>query len=533
MLTKRISIVMTIGVLGGGLLAGCSSSSPKSSNGTQPQQSQPAQNAQTSESNLPDIEVWWTNSLGYKGIDKGSPLYDFYKKQLGVGITQPYTEWNGGTNYLNQLNLRIAAGNIPNVFMPWNGDEIDLAKNGAITDLTDLLPKYAPNMWKLIPQDVWNVVKANDPTGQGHIYWVPSFNDFEKESGLIRKDWLDKLGLQMPKTQADFVNVLEAFRDKDPNGNGKADEIPTSGRQNGTWMDWLFNMYGVAAIEGKPDWDMYNGQLTYSAVTQNAKDALAFAAQLYKNKLLDPETFLNDKAAWEGKIDSSRVGVYFHWGLSADRHLTLIQKNSGVKADISVLPVIQAPGYEGKGYVTTKKVGNPAFVVSTRQDQAHLQASLKFLNELADQSKWDDLYNGVEGMHYQLVNGQKQLLPVDPSKQQNRYIPSNYWNILDFNVKILKTVESDESKWAIEQDIRDIKDIQQYVKDIAGDGMPASVYDNYPDIKNGKLWAEYATKIIIGEYPISKFDEFVQKWNASGGQEVTKNARDWYAKVKK
>jgi putative aldouronate transport system substrate-binding protein len=135
-------------------------------------------------------------------------------------------------------------------------------------------------------------------------------------------------------------------------------------------------------------------------------------------------------------------------------------------------------------------------------------------------------------MDYEVKNGAKQYLPYDQSKQQLALVPSKYWGTLDFNIKLAQESETPDTKWAIEQDIRDMKDLQPYARDIASDGMPDSVYDNYPDIKNNKLWQEYATKIIIGEYPISKFDEFVQKWNASGGAEVTKAARAWYDKVK-
>lgn len=68
---------------------------------------------------------------------------------------------------------------------------------------------------------------------------------------------------------------------------------------------------------------------------------------------------------------------------------------------------------------------------------------------------------------------------------------------------------------------------------MAGDGIPSSIYADYPDINNRTLFVEYATKIITGEYSIDKFDEFVEKWYATGGEEVTKLAREWYASVAK
>jgi putative aldouronate transport system substrate-binding protein len=479
----------------------------------------------------PDIEVWRGNPNGEKGVSKNSPLYNFYKEKLGVGVVSPYVEWNGGVAYLDKLNMQIAAGTMPNMFLPWNGNESDLVINGAITDLTDLLPRHAPNLWNMIPQSVWSAVRASDPTGKGRIYWVPEVYLYEKEGGLIRTDWLNKLGLQMPRTQQEYLAVLRAFRDRDPNGNGRADEIPTGGRQGARWMDHLFNMYGVAMYEGYPDWDIYNGQLTYSAVTQNAKDALAFIRQLYAEKLIDPETLLNDKPGWEGKVFANLVGNYFHWTPTSYEFLLNIYKNSGVKAAFDVLPVIQAPGYEGKGFVTWKPIGKPTFVVSAKQDEAHLMACLKLLNGLADQSLWNDLQYGVEGMHHSVVNGKKTIIP--PSSSSEVIInPSYLWGSLDFMVQTNEDSKTPDTEWMYSQSIKQVKELQQYIHAIAGDGLPASIYSDYPDIRSCTLWQEYASKIIIGTLPVSAFDEFVERWNRSGGAEVTKRAREWYAKAK-
>lgn len=78
-----------------------------------------------------------------------------------------------------------------------------------------------------------------------------------------------------------------------------------------------------------------------------------------------------------------------------------------------------------------------------------------------------------------------------------------------------------------------MKEAQKYGKVVAGDGMPTSIYDGYADILNKTLYVEYASKIIVGEYDIDKFDEFVERWYASGGEEVTQAARAWYASEQK
>lgn len=112
-------------------VVGCGSADSKSTEATE----------QTAEASTDeDIEIWSTNN-GYLPVEAGSELYNFYKDIIGVGIVQPYVEWNGGETYLEQLNLRIAAGDMPDMFTPWNGVETELIANGALLDLTDLLLK--------------------------------------------------------------------------------------------------------------------------------------------------------------------------------------------------------------------------------------------------------------------------------------------------------------------------------------------------------------------------------------------------------
>ena len=97
--------------------------------------------------------------------------------------------------------------------------------------------------------------------------------------------------------------------------------------------------------------------------------------------------------------------------------------------------------------------------------------------------------------------------------------------------KMLEEVKSEDNAWAVDNSIRNVQDIQQYGRVIAGNNIPSTIYTDYEDISARTLWVEYASKIITGEWPIEKFDEFVEKWYATGGDVVTERAREWYAKI--
>ena len=137
-------------------------------------------------------------------------------------------------------------------------------------------------------------------------------------------------------------------------------------------------------------------------------------------------------------------------------------------------------------------------------------------------------------MHWDIEDGVPEKLPDDRSIMQN-IILTPYYNFddLEFTLNTYNELNNvPENKWAMDQGIRNLEEQQKFVRPIAGDGLPAGIYGEHDDIKNRTLYVEYATKIIIGDFPIEKFDEFVDKWYSTGGEDVTAAAREWYAKTR-
>lgn len=532
MRAKKVLSVLLTGAILAGVLSGCGNSNAggqsQADDASAQTQEIAGESTSSAEDGVVDLEVWTTNT-GFLPVEKDSVTYNFYKDLLGVGIVQPYVEWNGGQTYSEQLNLKIVAGEMPDIVQFVNGMETGLAKEGALLDLTDLLPEYAPHLWETVPEETWDVMRSYDPTGEGRIYMTPNMIDYTRHGAMIRQDWLDKLGLEMPATQEEFVEVLRAFKTQDPNGNGQADEIPTGGRAEARWMDYLFSMYGIAMWEGYPQWDIYDGELTYSAVTPNMRDALEFISSLYQEGLLDAETLMNDKAGWDGKVNSDQVGVFFQWAEQSYMYASNIYNATGTKADWSILPVISADGYEG--YYTKKPTMGAQYGVKNMDDAERIEAAMKVLDAYGNKELRDTLDLGPEGMtSTRGEDGTLKKLPDDKTTQENMVVkPSDCMANVDSVIHLLELTGTEEDKWAVDKAIQNVRDVQQYGRLIAGDGIPSSIYDGYDDIENRTLYVEYASKIIAGEWPIEKFDEFVEKWYASGGEEVTKAARDWYA----
>jgi putative aldouronate transport system substrate-binding protein len=472
------------------------------------------------------LEMWGSHSQ-FGPFRADHPLNLITVPEIGVGIKAPLIPWNGGVDYLERLNLAIVSNEMPDAFQPWGGNEYELAREGAIMALDDLLPLYAPSLWNSISEDTWNIVRANSPDGK--IYFIPTiWKDFSL-AAFIRTDWLERVGLAMPKTIQEYETVLRAFRDKDANGNGDpSDEIPTSGRQDARWMDHLFAPFGVAMYEGNPEWDIYNGELTYAGVTPNMRAALEWVRKLYAERLLDQETLLNTTAMWDGKIRDNRVGSWYHGAQWVSSRLIAISRIDP-KVQIAQLPVLKAPGFQG--FYTGREYRNPGIVFSSA-NKSRVIAGLRYLEFYANPETRSKYPGGWPGFNVKTDDSGN--LVVMPQ-------PQNISNVDFFD--IISSPEIFENSWYIQladpktgqysrMALDILKSSSESIRQIAGQTLPANIYDDYPDIAIHKLFREYATLIILGEYPISKFDEFVQRWYASGGTQVTTRARKVFANIK-
>lgn len=511
---KKFSLIAVILILA--ITAGCGSN-----NGGKPSASDGGTgkaNDGDASGKLVQVEVFKSH-LG-KGTLPGSD--DEHVKYVAerTGVEYKLLTTPPGSEHSEYINLLLASNEYPDILRPIGGVEQTLIQQGGALALDDLLPEYAPNVWNNIPQEAWDVVRS--ASDDGKIYYVPKVYLVPERAPMIRQDWLDAVGMDMPTTVEEYKDVLRAFRDQDPNGNGQPDELPTSGREYGKWMDHLFSIYGVAMWEGNPEWDIYEGEIQYAGVTENMRAAIEFIRDLYAEKLLDNETFLNKGDVWQAKINNNQVGSWYHLpaGLR-DRYAAMLQ--GAPDAYVVGMPLPKAEGFEG--FVTMKSMGEPEWIIPLASEDKAPYA-LKLLDFFYDRANDEFIRYGIEGKQHEVVDGKKVLIPATddtPIALGMRNLTTEE----DMQVRIEEGFPEDQ-----QQMVKDIFVVSTAdARRIAGDGLPNTVYDGYPDIQSHKLFQEYLTKIVIGEWPIEKFDEFVDRWNKAGGSVVTERVQEWYASM--
>lgn len=414
--------------------------------------------------------------------------------------------------YQDQLKLKFASGEIPDVYQSWSGPEMDLVEGGQILPLNDLLEQYGPNLLKAIPQPAWDAV-----TVKGEILAIPQ--PAATASGqvmFIRKDWLDKLGLQVPTTSDELLNVLKAFRDKDPNGNGQSDEIPFSMRENISWGDNIFGMWGIGTA-----WTeyYYNNEVILGNIHPNILKGLEYIRGLWDEKLIDSEFLTNNRTVWEQKIKAGLVGV---WGHSPN---LVTQWNTDLKASIPdqnpeviVIPTPRGTGYDGpvgtrwspigKTFILTKKASNP-------------EAIIKYFDWLASEEGQIFAELGIEGDTFFKATSDGQIT-FDAKKAQNIQWLDTIIRVHGYNPEMTKIKLADDAMFAYLDAAYNIANTEGFVNEAIG--MPP-----IDDERNmTTMFREAAAKVLVGKAPMSDYEKFMADWRAQGGDALVKERTDWY-----
>lgn len=215
----------------------------------------------------------------------------FTRMEERTGLSFTYSQYNKSSEWQAAKDAMFTSGELPDVLFKaaLTTDElIRYRASGQLIDLKPLLQENAPNLWALLESNPDWMTAITLPDGS--IGALPSIQPVPPQDAMwINQAWLDKLGLEKPTDLASLKEVLIAFRDKDPNGNGKADEVPMAFL--GPWeLKLLSHAYGVVVN----DYNIYldaDGQVHYWPLEDSFTDLALALRDMYAEKLLDQNGF--------------------------------------------------------------------------------------------------------------------------------------------------------------------------------------------------------------------------------------------------
>lgn len=439
------------------------------------------------------------------GMDENDNRYLNYIEEetgLEIQVTTPPPEV-----YNEKLDVIMSSGNLPDMmhaYQPvWFGN---YAKQGAFMPLDDLIDQYGPNLKEKIPAEIWDRVRYG-----GKIYAVPSLNEVSGvELVYARKDWLDRLGLKPPVTLDEYYEVIRAFTQDDPDGNGIDDTMGLIFTSNLGRSAPFFGAFGTQINS----WFERNGKLVNGNILPETKEALAYLAKLYKEGLLDREFPLNLQNNLYEKIENGTVGLF-----SAAWYDTRGPIADNMKKDPNAqwIALEYPTGPNGLKGVYDKDIIRGYNVIPARSQNA--ESVIKMLDFIV--SDYKNLKLGFENEIWRLENGR---MVTNFEKHDEHLYRGIYQSLVDVPDPVLFRERLDSlGDFQLYTNLEIIK--KSVIKNEFY-GIPTPTMSKY-DKKLGEL-QDIFTRIIMGIEPIESFDTYVERWKQEGGEEITKEVNEWY-----
>lgn len=332
----------------------------------------------------------------------------FQELQKRTGVTIKFIHPPVGQEK-EQFSLLLASGDLPDIIhYNWGsrypGGPQKAIDDGAILKLNDLIGNYSPNFSRILAENV--DVSKNAVTDDGTLFMYPLLR-IDAESRVsggfqIRKDWLDKVKLDIPTNTDEWYTVLKAFKNTDFNGNGKADEIPfiSTPIANINGLQRLIGSWGIG-------YTFYNdnGTVKYGPAQPEYKDFLQTMQKWYAEGLIDPDFLTTDRSSHDAKVTSGIAGSFYGLLNSFMGTYTKVMAETDPNFKLVETPYPKAP--DGKMYNFKNDENSPVadegMVITTANKNPELSAQL--LDYFYSEDGRILLNLGVEGVTYTVENG--------------------------------------------------------------------------------------------------------------------------------
>ena len=444
------------------------------------------------------------------------------------------------------LNVLIAAGDAPDTLnVSGYANYNKLARDGVLLEMDeDVIKTYAPNYYEKITAyapDFFDSCKVDGAIYgfNGINYWAPYHHPI-----VWNGQWLKAIGLDhAPETFEEMDMALRAFANDDPDGNGEKDTfgLSTDG------MQLVYEAFGAIVPGDGIFWQEMDGEIYPTLITENAKNALAYLAELYAEGILSPDfvTGENTGGYWalshafiNGQIGMTCKANHYHWGPGdpdrdyggAGANWTAIYE---VDPDMAMNIVYGQPVPTEDGWQYAQSQGSTysysynAFNSDLESEPDKVGKLLQIYDYIGatDAETLSTAIYGFKGEQWDYTTAWGQNVPA-------RHSDRTAFDDIAFggNTTMFFLVAPQVYAEAYPENflVTGMMGVDQQVLQTAV-SIPLTAQNEFGDDCN-TLKNEFYTQVIRGEKTVDDFDAFVSEWLALGGQAIWDEAKEAYQK---
>ncbi len=441
--------------------------------------------------------------------------------------------WEESTTYYDSLALAIVAGDVADVMVVGKTETfLQAFQEGLFWDLTDYLDDY--DNLSTIP----DATRANC-SYNGAVFALPRSRTLARNGMGYRLDWLNNLGLAEPTTLDAWEDMLFAFTNNDPDGNGVNDTVGLFiDSWDGVW-DIIFCWFGVPNEWGIDD----NGDLIYKYMTDEYKTAAAEMRDLYSQGLINCGnngiTDYLEVSAGGARNNGLRTQIG-GCGVQVLDDLRKVQTyfvEQGITTDDDVLFTLQGYVDTGLGAFCLPTTGTNNYIaISTKTitTEAQLKRVLQMLNDMNDGECLNLIEYGWEGLTYSINDegyvelydsDQKAAAGVTSSTYNNGFNQVLAYFTAEENARPVTTESGTTPITALENQL--YEDDIQYCVTNYGASYTSDTYTNVGSTISDTFMGAL-DNYIQGIIDASAFEEAINTWWNAGGEAITAEMNELY-----
>ena len=211
-------------------------------------------------------------------------------------------------DYQTNFNLMIASGNLADLIYvgaSYYSEGVDAAiDDGYFLDLTDKVEEYMPNYNAIRTSDVqYELLSTTDSGRLGAVYELRQSKQGPWLGLWMRQDWLDDLGMEVPKTFDQWHDVLTAFK------NEKGATAPLILNFSGSDGEFGAMSGGLNVLNS---WQLdETGAVNFGPYMDAWKEYVTIMHQWYNEGLIDPDFMATDeRTADMAKVVTGASGAF-------------------------------------------------------------------------------------------------------------------------------------------------------------------------------------------------------------------------------
>jgi putative aldouronate transport system substrate-binding protein len=355
----------------------------------------------------------------------------------------------------------------------------------------------------------------------GGIYWL-GFNraGVHMVGTVIRGDWLEKLGMELPETTDEFVRAMKAFRDQDMNGNGISDdELPWAEWNTTVFYKSMFPSFGMQA-GGATDWVQdETGLLSFAFTTENYKELMEWLNMVYREKLIPQDLNVpNGGPGYEFMSGNLGAAQQLLDGQGKDASWARGMKVPG--AYWLAMPPLMGP-HGDRGMAVRSPSSSESYALT--RDSQYKNEVVGFMDYYLASQEGNAANMGGVPEAWEIKDGWPQQTEkfnnasADDKKKMKGIYFHPWWEY-----------EERYFSWFSDQCVEDYKNFNQYITPIIlFSGLYATLEEN--EVIQ-EYWAgpegistyvnDMAKKFISGEEPLTNWDQYVAQVKALGIDKV-------------